>query len=190
MSERPTIMIGDDCVVPCTASFGPDFIHPTSIAHVRNVWLGLMESCLPFPRATGMLEANGIRSVLGLLCQVCHNLKLVHVTKQEFQRELPPYSVCLLAGISFDEVYESEALGGDVDFITRINDSDEYTSRSIVKALRAHFDFEDSCNHKTDLRIKITRTPSLGEDGILIMTNPVAAKSHGFNQRNRNGYYR
>lgn len=152
--RESTMLVTDD--------FTPGMDLPMDPGEVRGHWVHALLSGA-YPQGRGCLADGNCRCALGVLCEVCHDLHLLFVTPAEMDRELPPYSVCMCAGVEFDTVEGGEASGLDVDFIMRLNDDKDYTHAMIAREIVAMFAAREGDRRRYTARF--TDTPGLGGTG-------------------------
>jgi hypothetical protein len=132
-------------------------------AAVRAAWIDALRSGR-FTLGRGVLRWGDERCVFGLLCEVCESMGLISLMPYEWDRELPPYSVCLLAGVEFDYVEVGEASGRDVDEICGYADTHFRTRTEIARMITDLF--EDRRDRAPrPVRVEFYATNGLGGNG-------------------------
>lgn len=134
-------------------------------AKVRTAWITALKDGRFAQGRDRCLAWGRERCVFGVLCEVCQELGLISLRHYEWQGELPPYSVCMLAGVEFDTVRAREASGRDVDAICRYADHPARTQRDA--AIMIGMRFEDRpMLAPAPYDIEYEATPGLGGNGI------------------------
>lgn len=137
---------------------------PESPAMVRAAWItALREERFTQGRMRCLAYGNE-RCVFGVLCEVCQDMGLISMRHYEWEWELPPYSVCMLAGVRFNEVRARQAMGLEVDSILTYADRPGRTQREIALAIEQRFEGRDD-HSPCGYAIEYEATPGLGGNG-------------------------
>jgi len=150
--------------LPVTDDFSLGMELPMEPQLVRTAWVDALKY-ERFTRGRRNLAYRDERCVFGVLCEVCEELELIRLQRFEWDRELPPYSVCLLAGVDFDFVTAGEAMGRDVDAISTYADRAARTQREIALMIEHRFEGRDQREGHT-MRFRFEATPGLGGNGM------------------------
>lgn len=136
---------------------------PIDPAKVRRTWIAALRA-EKYPRGTDRcLAMRGERCVFGVLCEVCQSMGLITLQSYEWDFELPPYSVLMLAGVRFDTVRARQASGMDVDEILQYADYPGRTHRESGIAIEQMF--EQRVGGSPFHSVWYEATPGLGGNG-------------------------
>lgn len=150
--------------LPVTDDFSLGMELPMDPSLVRMSWIDALKYGR-FRQGRKCLALGDERCVFGVLCEVCQELELIRIQPYEWERELPPYSVCLLAGVDFNFVSAGEAMGMDVDAIYTYADRTLRTQREVAIMVEQRFEQRSEREGRT-LRFDFEATPGLGGNGV------------------------